>query len=72
MYQSLMVTFSVRDGVTFADVYRKQYPDGRQRRFHVARYQLDLPQGEQGPQALLAALQRALNSRPKWTLGTGA
>lgn len=72
MYQDMLVVFSEHRTVVHADVWRRHFPDGRQRRLHIARYTLDLPPGAREPQALLAALQKALAGRPDYVLGSGA
>jgi len=60
MYADLLVTFYEKRGVVHADVWRRRFPDGRQRRLYVAHYTLDLPEGERAPRALLAALREAM------------
>jgi len=72
MYQDLIVVFSEHKDVVHADVWRRHFPDGRQRRLHIARYTLFVPQGERVPQALLAALGEALAGKPDYVLGSGA
>jgi len=72
MYSDLLVAFSESDGVVRADVWRREFPGGRQRRLHVSRFTLDLPPGERAPAALLAALRAALAARADYSVGGGA
>jgi hypothetical protein len=68
MYEDLLVTFRERDGEVMATVWRREFPEGRQRRRQVAVYTLDLEGQPVTPGALLLALKDALSGAADYTV----
>lgn len=65
-YQSTVITFWVAREEVHASVYYRTYPDGRQRRFEVAKYTLGPASELVTPRALLTALMSRIEEAPDY------
>lgn len=69
MYEDMLVTFHEKSDQVVATVWRRTFPDGRQRRQQVSVYELQLGPGPVHPRALLTALHAAMSEPPNHTVG---
>lgn len=68
MYEDLIITFHQNSLGVQATVWRRNFPEGRQRRTFVQAYTLELDSAHPSPDELLQALREALRRRPDYTV----
>ena len=68
MYTDTLIVFHAQGGESKATVWHRGFPQGRQRRKQVAVYSLGDLGDSPSPQALLAALCRALGGPPDYVV----
>lgn len=68
MWQDTLIVFWVARGLVHASVYERTYPNGRQRRFEVAKYTLGPASELVTPKALLAALDDKIQELPDYVI----
>lgn len=68
MYTDMLIVFWQSRGLVHASVYERHFPNGRQRRYEVAKYTLGDPATLSSPGALLAALDEALGTIPDYVI----